>query len=270
MATIEDFKYQDGRILNAASAQILRAKNFEPYVAKGRTFRDFHFDFHITNETAKSWYDGSPNQWMPEREWCVNHLKSGMTVIDCGAHHGMMSVIFAHAVGAAGRVIAYEALPGNAQVAQENAQLNGFTNILVRPVGVGEANSSAMVNINASNTVVAEGVNTGSETIQIVRLDDDLPGTTVDFIKIDVEGHDLQALRGMSKVLSQRPIIDLELHNFIFPDRRGTLEQILAILSPLGYSWELLGEIGDKPVQIGLEIERIVAFDNPHLFGTPT
>jgi FkbM family methyltransferase len=245
--------------------------NFVSYIAKARHFRDFQFDFHITNETAKSWYDGSPNQWMPEREWCANHLRTGMTVIDCGAHHGMMSVIFADAVGPTGRVIAYEALPSNAAVAQENARLNNFANILVRPVGIGESNSSAMVHVNFSNTVVAEGPDSGGETIQIVRLDDDLSGTKVDFIKIDVEGHDLHALRGMPKVLRQRPIIDLELHNFIFSDRRGTLGEILAILNPLAYSWELLGGVVDKPVKIerDLEVEQIVAFENPHLFGVP-
>lgn len=241
---------------------------FTPYVAKDRFFRDFRFDFHITNETAKSWYDGSPNQWMPEREWCVSQIKPGMTVVDCGAHHGMMSLIFARAVGPTGKVIAYEALPSNAKVAQENAKLNGFGSILVRPVGIGESNSSAMVHINSSNTVVAEQGD-GGETIQIVRLDDDLGDRQVDFIKIDVEGHDLHALRGMPSVLRQRPIIDLELHNFIFPDRSGTLSQILALLNPLEYSWELLGEIGNNPVRLGhrLEIEQIIGFENPHLFG---
>jgi FkbM family methyltransferase len=240
--------------------------NFVPYLAKDRVFRDFRFDFHITNETAKSWYDGGPNQSMPEREWCVDHLKSGMTVIDCGAHHGMLSLIFANAVGDTGRVIAYEALPSNATAAEQNARLNGAANILVRPVGVGELKSSAMVHANGSNTVVSDA---GGEVIQIVRLDDDF-AEKVDFIKIDVEGHDLEALRGMPNVLRQRPIIDLELHNFIFADRRGTLSQILDILRPLGYSWELLGEVVEKPVKTGLDIERIIAFDNPHLFGAPT
>jgi ubiquinone/menaquinone biosynthesis C-methylase UbiE len=106
---------------------------FTPYVAKDRVFRDFHFDFHIVNEVAKLWYDGSPNQSMPEREWCVSHIKKGMTVVDCGAHHGIMSLIFADAVGPTGMVIAYQALLSNAKVAQENARLNGWGTSLFGP-----------------------------------------------------------------------------------------------------------------------------------------
>lgn len=61
---------------------------------------------------------------MPERAWVVSKLRPGLTVVDFGAHHDMMSVTFANAVGFAGRVIAYEALIDNAAVAQQNAKLN--------------------------------------------------------------------------------------------------------------------------------------------------
>jgi FkbM family methyltransferase len=248
---------------------------FAPYVAKDRFFHNFHFDFHIVNETGQSWYDGSPSQWMPEREWCVSKMMKGMTVVDCGAHHGMLSLIFASAVGPTGKVFAYEALPSNAAVVEQNASLNGLKNIEVRAVGVGDVQGSVTVSFNASNTVVMNSdlyMGQADEVIQIVRLDDDLaPNVKVDFLKIDVEGHDLNALRGMPRILSQHPIIDLELHNFIFADKVSTLSQILSILQPLGYSWELLAEIGEEPVQIGhyLELRKLSDFANPHLFGVP-
>jgi hypothetical protein len=74
-----------------------------------------------------------------------------------------------------------------------------------------------------------------SEATQIVRLDDDLePGTKVDFIKIDVEGHDLHSLRGMSRALPQRPIIDLKQHNFIFTDGAGHAERDSRAPKPAG------------------------------------
>jgi hypothetical protein len=56
---------------------------FMPYVAKDRVFRNVH----MVNEIAKLWYDGSPNQSMPERKWYVSHIKKGMTAVDCGVHH---------------------------------------------------------------------------------------------------------------------------------------------------------------------------------------
>ncbi len=249
---------------------------FAPYVAKDRIFGEYRFDFIIENETAQSWYDGSPNQWMPERGWCVSKLRPGMIVVDCGAHHGMLSTIFAHAVGGQGAVYAYEALPSNAEVIVRNAKMNHSENIRVRPVGVGEENASMAVDFNSSNTVVMSTDRAldgdGIERIRIVRLDDDLPpNIKVDFIKIDVEGHDLSALRGMPRILAQRPMIDLELHNFIFNDKYLTLSEIVAILNPLRYQWELLGEIGGAPVPIGttLEVAELARFENPHLFGVP-
>jgi FkbM family methyltransferase len=250
--------------------------SFKPYVARDRFFRDQRFDFHIVNETARSWYDGSPDQSMPERQWCVDHIRPGMTVIDCGAHHGMLALIFANATGPTGRVLAYEALPSNAEVIVRNAHLNGLRNIDVRPVGVGSEPSTVVVNFNASNTVVLDAAGAAvppdGERIRIVRLDDDLPmGLAVDFLKVDVEGHDLPALQGMQQVLAQRPWLDLELHNFIFVDRLATLQQIVGLLQPLGYQWSLLGEIHQQPEPIGPVpgIDQLARFDNPHLLGTP-
>jgi len=248
--------------------------SFAPYIARDRTFQRFLFDFYIVNETGKQWYDGSPNQWMQEREWCVNRLREGMTVVDCGAHHGMMSLIFANVVGPSGKVFAYEALSSNARVIERNAALNGFRNIIVRPVGVGDSNSAMTAHYNSSNIVVvqnsAAAPGTEDAVVRMVRLEDDLPEETrVNLLKIDVEGHELNALRGMAKILLQRPAIDLELHNFIFADKISTLKQIVSILGPLNYTWELMGEIIDKPIDLGrtLDVERLVPFTNPHLLG---
>jgi len=249
---------------------------FTPYIAKDRYLFEHRFDFRIANETGKSWYDGSQNQWMAEREWCVKHLKKGMTVVDCGAHHGMLSVIFSKVVGDQGKVFAYEALPSNASVIQENAQINSLRNIIVRPVGVGASNGMVSIISNASNTVVVHGENGTSdaenEKIRIVRLDDDLQkDTKVDFLKIDVEGFDLYALQGMPETLGQAPILDLEIHNFLFKDVEKTLTEILKILAPLRYEWTILGEISGEPVSAGkkLSVQDIIVFNNPHLFGVP-
>jgi hypothetical protein len=45
---------------------------FHSYVAKGRNFGPFVFDFLIADEVGKSWYDGSPNQYMAEPQWCLD------------------------------------------------------------------------------------------------------------------------------------------------------------------------------------------------------
>jgi FkbM family methyltransferase len=244
---------------------------FEPYVARARIFQDESFDFLIADETAKSWYDGSIDQYMPERAWCREHIRPNDTVVDCGAHHGLMTVLFARWVGSRGTVIAYEALPANAQVVEENARLNGLANVTVRPVGVGEKAGHVKAAINAGNVVV--GGLDGGEHVEVVRLDDDLPpGTVVDFLKVDVEGSDLRALRGAKRVLNQRPIVDLEIHNFLFPDRRRALAAIEAILSPVHWTYDVLGEVLSQDFRHfegPLDLEWLASFENPHLFCMP-
>jgi FkbM family methyltransferase len=244
---------------------------FERYVAKGRTFQGESFDFLIADETAKDWYDGSIEQHMPERAWCREHIRPGDTVVDCGAHHGLMTVLFARWVGHRGTVIAYEALPANARVVEENARLSGLTNVTVRPVGVGEKADRVVAAVNAGNVVI--GGLDGAEYIEMVRLDDDLPpGVVVNFLKVDVEGSDLSALRGARRILQQRPVVDLEIHNFMFTERRRTLAEIEAILSPAHWTYDVLGEVLSPDFRHFkglLDLDWLASFENPHLLCIP-
>lgn len=231
------------------------------------------FDFYIENETAAAWY-GLSNRQTPERDWCFDQIKRGWTIIDCGAHHGMMTVFFSRCIGSAGRVIAYEALPSNAAVIAKNVSLNHCTNVTVRPVGVGDRAGKFWVDYNASNTVVLEDAkyNDGRQ-VEIVRLDDDLSvNLHVNFIKIDVEGYELEALRGMCRILRQRPFLDLEIHNFLFRDRSASLRAIRETLAPLGYNFQILPEPSDQPSALIEEFDAayLAQFDNPHLFCLPS
>ena len=61
-----------------------------PYPAPPRRCGDLVFDFLIADAVAASWYD-YPDQSLPERVWCREHIQPGNVIIDCGAHHGMMS-----------------------------------------------------------------------------------------------------------------------------------------------------------------------------------
>ena len=138
-------------------------------------------------------------------------------------------------------------------------KLNELPNVAVRPVGVGAVRTQLTFERNSGNVVVKnDDVKEGSgstETIEIVSLDEDIdPNMRVDFMKIDVEGSDLEALKGARKILSQRPIIDFELHNFIFSDRIKTLQAIFEILDPHCYAYEVLPEIFSGIVKIEAQL----------------
>jgi len=83
--------------------------NFQPYIAKGRRVGDYVFDFHIEDLNAQEWYGVSADQSSSERAWCHEQIEPGMNILDCGAHHGMMTVLFSHWTGLRGQEISTQA-----------------------------------------------------------------------------------------------------------------------------------------------------------------
>jgi hypothetical protein len=95
---------------NEGSAQEVDQQSFAPYwTSKRLVGRDF--EFLIADETGKAWYDRSQDLMTAERAWCSARIQAGGTVVDCGAHHGVMSALMSLCVGESGTVWAYELLP---------------------------------------------------------------------------------------------------------------------------------------------------------------
>lgn len=247
---------------------------FLAYIAKKRRFLKQNFDFLIADEVGQIWYDGSPDQRSPERVWCVRHIRRGMTVVDAGAHHGMFAMILAEAVGPLGRVFAYDPLPRNADVVTRNALLNGYDNVVSRPVGLSDSAGVLIVNENSGNVIsVVNALPEGYEglALDMVSLDGDLADERVDFLKIDVEGGELAALRGATKVLAGRPFVNLELHNALFSNRRETMAEIFEIFDHERWTYHVLAEQHHniRAIDGPMDIEWLAAFDYPHVFGVP-
>ncbi len=250
--------------------------SFKKYIAKDRVFDDYVFDFAINDEIGASWYDGSPQQVMPERRWCKNKILAGNTVVDCGAHHGMMTVLFSHWVGPRGKVIAFEPLEESASVITQNANLNNLKNIEVQAKAVGVQNGLFPINKTNSNTMMGKesviGISKSSDNmVESVRLDDALANLDVDFMKIDVEGFELEALGGAQSILKQRPVLDIEMHCFAFSDRKKFIREFIDLIPVEDYDFEVLEEIFSpiKRIENIKELEGLIRFDNPHLLCTP-
>jgi FkbM family methyltransferase len=146
--------------------------------------------------------------------------------VDAGANQGEFSITAARVVPL-GRVIAFEPVTEYRQRLLENVRLNGFDNVEVIPVALGEADGS--LPIYDQQSAYADGTrNEGlpslfrsasrSQPIEIVpvrRLDDvlaELGVEKVDVIKLDIEGAEWMALRGALKTITQsRPTLILEI-----------------------------------------------------------
>lgn len=137
-------------------------------------------------------------------------LRPGDTMLDVGANVGFLSVVGAALVGATGRVIAFEPVPANARQVRRNARLNRLRQLEVVETAVGDRTGTARLVLaqHAGGAALAEAERPpdarGEIAVPIVRLDDWLaarPGLWPALVKIDVEGAELQVLRGLGATL---------------------------------------------------------------------
>jgi FkbM family methyltransferase len=184
----------------------------------------------------------------------------GMTAYDLGANIGYFTVLLAKAVGETGRVVAVEPLPANLDRLRAAVQLNRMEQrIRVVPKAVGAVGGSARFLVHRSpgmGRLEAGGAHgSGFESaidIEVVSLDDlvhrqgfPLP----DVVKIDLEGSEVEALRGMKKILREaRPALIIETHGQA--EARGVWDLLTAAgysLRDLDHNSRILAAAGDVP-----------------------
>jgi FkbM family methyltransferase len=157
--------------------------------------------------------------------WMQRVLKPGDTFVDVGANVGYFTLLAASLVGDTGRVAAVEAHPELFGLLRRNLVMNGHQHSvrLWQRAAWSEQTSLLFhrrVNYSANSSVgslpaaaLAElGDEEDAVEVQAARLDDLLGDLgRVDVMKIDVEGAEVHALRGMDGILSANPGLTLML-----------------------------------------------------------
>ena len=145
--------------------------------------------------------------------------------IDVGANAGTWSVKLSRCVGASGTVVAYEALPHYSRALTLVTKLIRARNVVVRAVAVGDTERVIGLRWRTDGGQGLGGLthvepysrpHAGVLAVPMVPLDKDLEALRIDpsrvaFIKIDVEGAELEVLRGADNLLRVgRPAVYLE------------------------------------------------------------
>ena len=188
--------------------------------------------------------------WEPEVVGMIKQqVTAGMRVLDLGAQSGFYSLLFSKLVGPQGSVIAFEPLPANYRLLEENLELNRITNVTVERSAV--ADRSGEINfdfpIDEPSLVagpVLENDNRGTFRVPSVSIDDYIAQRRipVDFIKMDVEGAEGMVLRGAKRTLEEfHPILAIEIHS---TGRESPPFSIPVHLRELGYEIRWLTEEG--------------------------
>lgn len=145
----------------------------------------------------------------------TSSLQAGMVVLDIGANIGWYTVLAAREVGPQGHVYAFEPDPRTRSSLAHNVRANGFGNVTIVPMAASD--TSGIQTLYQSRHAVWSGLSpswressiVGIVSVDAARVDDVLGEQSVDVIKMDIEGHEPAALRGMTSTLVRNPGVEL-------------------------------------------------------------
>lgn len=224
------------RVSSALLATARRLRRFGPVHALGRAAWDLYWGAHfalrrrfggrwceVTTRVGQMTIDledhgvGRSLYWYGAYEPAESALleklaQPGMTVIDVGANIGYHTLLLSRRVGAAGKVVAVEPVPGNLRLLEENVARNaGDGNVVTLPYALTDRAGEVTLSLDAHNagmhrlaSVEASGGST-RVTVSATTLDalaTEL-GLAPDLIKMDVEGAEGRVLAGAAETLAR-------------------------------------------------------------------
>ena len=209
-----------------------------------------------------------------EFEFFQNLDLRGKTVYDVGGFEGLLSLFFS---SRAKNVITYEPSPVNYKRLMETLALNEIDNGVVRNVAVGDqvgvitlSYDPGMTGGTTADPALTDQLSHSASrqvvSVPVVMIDQDaLEHHTPppDFVKIDIEGFELPALRGMSQILRQHhPDLYLEMHGATEAEKERSTGEIVLFLTEVGYRRILHVESGQTVTPANAALAR-----RGHLFA---
>jgi len=218
--------------------------------------------------------------WIAENEWCgisilsvglenaERHLverllQPGMNVLDIGAHRGFYTLLASRKVGAGGQVLAFEPSPREREKLLRHLRLNRCRNVQVEACALGSCGGEM-------DLFVVDGSETGCNSLRppntlqptervrvlVLTLDGCLERTNmqrVDFVKLDVEGGELEVLKGAMGLLERRPrpLFLCEVQEIRTQPWGYAAREIIEFLRAHAYRWfapEIGGQLLPVPV----------------------
>jgi FkbM family methyltransferase len=175
--------------------------------------------------------------------------RPGDVVVDGGAYHGTFTILAARMVGPEGKVIAFEPDGRNRERLRENVELNDLDNVIIVPKGLwsserrmafceyGEDFSALSYedlhcNVNLRHEVTGE--------VEVVSLDNEIERLDIDrldFLKMDIEGSEIEAVKGARDVLTNNDV-KVAIASYHEVEGCKTCFALEELLTSLGYRTE--------------------------------
>ena len=209
----------------------------------------------------------------------AKELLNAKVVIDVGANIGSYALMEARVMGSQGTVYAIEPVPETLDLLEENIELNGYDNIEIANLAIGDKEGPAKMYVgkwlNRSQlaevgTIVNDLVSREIET-QVATLDNFLEDKPFpDIIRMDVEGYEYNIFKGMRRILgTQHELrIFMEFH-FRWLGEAKTSD-LLKTIKSFGFEiGDLTFEVDEKCVTHSQLLENIASYLNSKVTRVP-
>ena len=219
---------------------------------------DNEFDFYITNENGKLWYDlpqceknGKQSFYSQEIIYIllfslisdkslINYILDNTDdfdnkiiklfneqkhmflknkkILDLGAHQGFYTIVFSKYFE---NVICVEPFPQNYLTIELNLLTNNITNVKVVPAFISNENKSGIFSQGEQKYINLTNYS-HEHIIQTSKTLNDFEYFLPDIVKIDIEGEEVNSLKSANKIINQHPSFFIELHKEL--DYNNTLD----------------------------------------------
>ena len=181
-----------------------------------------------------------------EIELLKKHIKPGDTVLDIGANIGFYATILSGIVGEKGKIHCFE--PDTTNFAHLKKTTSSYKNIIINNKAVGPTSGIIKIytskNLNVDHRTYKPEEYDKEISIEAVSIDSYLKDEKVDFIKMDIQGFEMEAMKGMKATLKNNPNVKMISEFWPYGLRKAgsSLRDFFTLLKELNFKIEILNE----------------------------
>ncbi len=203
------------RVANMVGDWLAAPQQSEPRIVRMAAGFSLHVDLSSKNQ-RRMYFSGlyEPNV----TRLFQTLLTTGDTVIDGGANIGYYSLLSSQCVGAGGAVHAFEPVPSTFGALEENIRLNTCTNIAARQMAISDNSQGLTLELPtdertgnfrdwaASSVILGQGPLVEVPSCSLDEYTADRQIEQIKLVKLDLEGAELSAIKGMQRLLGERRV----------------------------------------------------------------
>ncbi len=159
--------------------------------------------------------------------------EKGDVIVDGGSSPGVFAIYCAKKVGPEGKVICFEPDNESYKLLKKNIKLNALDNVIVLRKGMWSKNTELGVDSKGISSSLKEG-----EGISAVSIDNELKRLNLDkvaLIKMDIEGAEIEAVKGCKKTIeNSKPHFAIASYHIV--DGEQTSKELEKMFKKSGYN----------------------------------